>query len=203
MKKKIFMFTMVACLVILSIAGSSLAYFTDTDSKTTVFTSGNVDITLAVTPTEETNIFPGVAYEKLATVARVNNSEDAFVGLTIDLVGALGDIISLDGTVANTTAIANIIQPGNGYTAKYTEITDGFRVFIVVDNALTASSGSVAVPFTVNIPAIWDADDAATFTAATFTTVAYATQTVGFSENVAAVALKTAFADVWGAYPAN
>ena len=52
MKKKIFLFTLAACLIILSIAGSSLAYFTDTDAKTNVFTAGNVDITLKYEATD-------------------------------------------------------------------------------------------------------------------------------------------------------
>ena len=206
MKKKIFMFTLVACLVILSIAGSSLAYFTDVDKATTTFTAGDVDITLTVTPTEATKIFPGVTYNKLATVTSAANSEDAFVGLTIDLtsenVTDLQKIISLDGS-NGTTAIANVIKLGTGYTAKYIAIDKGFRVFVVVADALTATK-KVDVPFVIDIPAAWDFDDATIFTAATVTVTAYATQTEGFTAG-AENALKTAFntADAWSNCPAS
>ena len=210
MKKKIFMFTLVACLVILSIAGSSLAYFTDTDKATTTFTAGDVDITLTVTPTEATKIFPGVTYNNLATVTSAANSEDAFVGLTIDLtsenVANLQSIISLDGS-NGTTAIANVIKLGTGYTAKYIAIDKGFRVFVVVADALIANPtnpAAVDVPFTVSIPAEWDFDDATIFTAATVTVTAYATQTEGFNAG-AENALKTAFntAGAWLNCPAS
>ena len=206
MKKKIFMFTLVACLVILSIAGSSLAYFTDVDDATTTFTAGDVDIELTVDPTEQTKIFPGVDYEKTATVTSAATSENAFVGLTIDLtsenVANLQSIISLDGS-NGTTAIANVIKLGTGYTAKYIAIDKGFRVFVVVADAL-ATNNKVDVPFTVSIPAEWDFDDATIFTAATVTVTAYATQTEGFNAG-AENALKTAFntAGAWLNCPAS
>ena len=46
MKKKIFGITLAVCLIVLSIASTTMAYFTDTDTKTNVFTAGNVDIML-------------------------------------------------------------------------------------------------------------------------------------------------------------
>ena len=207
MKKKIFMFTLAACLIILSVAGSSLAYFTDVDKATTTFTAGDVDITLTVTPTEATKIFPGVDYEKTATVTSAANSEDAFVGLTIDLtsenVANLQSIISLDGS-NGTTAIADVIKLDSGYTAKYIAIDKGFRVFVVVANALTATNNKVDVSFNVSIPAEWDFDDATIFTAATVTVTAYATQTEGFNAG-AENALKSAFntSDAWLNCPAS
>lgn len=45
-KNKIFRIAMAALLVVLSIAGTSMAYFTDVQEATNVFTAGNVDITL-------------------------------------------------------------------------------------------------------------------------------------------------------------
>lgn len=46
MKKKITAIALVVCLVAVAVVGGSLAYFTDTDAKTNVFTTGNVDIQL-------------------------------------------------------------------------------------------------------------------------------------------------------------
>ena len=46
LKKKIFGIALVVGILVVSIVSSTMAYFTDTDSKTNVFTSGNVRITL-------------------------------------------------------------------------------------------------------------------------------------------------------------
>ena len=46
MKKKILALSMCIALAAIAIVGASLAYFTDTDAKTNVFTTGKVDITL-------------------------------------------------------------------------------------------------------------------------------------------------------------
>ena len=60
MKKKIFGITLAVCLIVLSIASTTMAYFTDTDEMSKTFTFGNVDIKL----TEDTtfasgNVYPG------------------------------------------------------------------------------------------------------------------------------------------------
>ena len=47
-KKKVFALALSVCIVVLSIASSSRAYFTDTASYTNTFTSGKVDILLTV-----------------------------------------------------------------------------------------------------------------------------------------------------------
>ena len=49
MKKKIFAIALAAMLFALAIAGSSVAYFTDTEKATNVFTAGDVDIQLTYT----------------------------------------------------------------------------------------------------------------------------------------------------------
>ena len=46
MKKKIVTCSLVVALLVIGVIGASLAYFTDTDSKDNVFTTGNVDIEL-------------------------------------------------------------------------------------------------------------------------------------------------------------
>lgn len=46
MKKKIFAIALAASIAVLAIAGTSMAYFTDTKQYTNVFTAGKVDITL-------------------------------------------------------------------------------------------------------------------------------------------------------------
>ena len=63
MKKKIFAIAVAACLAVLMIAGASLAYFTDTQQYTNVFTAGNVKISLTEAPTAQD------AYRNVVTVA--------------------------------------------------------------------------------------------------------------------------------------
>ena len=45
-KKKIVSLCLAAVLVVMAIAGATVAYFTDTDAKTNTFTVGNVKIEL-------------------------------------------------------------------------------------------------------------------------------------------------------------
>lgn len=46
LKKKLVGFACAAILIVMAIGGSTIAYFTDTDSKTNTFTYGDVDVTL-------------------------------------------------------------------------------------------------------------------------------------------------------------
>ena len=70
MKKKIVSIALVLCLALVAIAGASLAYFTDTDDATNVFTSGKVDITLnEVFDEENAQLIPGVDIQKDVTIS--------------------------------------------------------------------------------------------------------------------------------------
>lgn len=72
-KKKIISLCLAAVLVVMAVAGATVAYFTDTDSKDNTFTVGNVDITLAE-PSWNTNgqesddVYPGEPLYKDPTV---------------------------------------------------------------------------------------------------------------------------------------
>ena len=86
MKKKIFIIALAACLFALSIAGSSIAYFTDVEEATNVFTTGDVNITLTYKENvvendddDDTNnafelsslVYPGQTYEMDAIIAPI------------------------------------------------------------------------------------------------------------------------------------
>ena len=208
MKKKIFMITLAACLLVLSIAGSSYAYFTDTDAKSTVFTAGNVDITLTYNAPEG-KFFPGQEYTNInASIANVG-SEDAYVGAIIELSKAnLNTILTATGDTDNIpAAIAKVFKGIDAKeentvvnTVKYVE-TDGVcKIFVVVE-AAKAKNETANIFTSVKIPAEWDNAQMAVFNDMNVKVTAYATQTVGFG--TAAQALTTAFpaADAWGAYP--
>ena len=90
MKKKIVVFAIVACLAVMAIAGASLAYFTDTDDATNVFTSGKVDITLNEVFDEETaQLIPGVDIQKDVTVSLSEDSVESYVWYTYAIPSAL------------------------------------------------------------------------------------------------------------------
>ena len=135
MKKKIFMLAMAACLIVLSIAGSSLAYFTDTDEKTTVFTAGNVDIALSFTAPAG-NAYPNQEISAPATIKNTG-SEDAYVGAIITLeaggsdlrkiISTNGSVYTEDGISYNTVTISNLLTElvaSPDYTVEYTATTE-------------------------------------------------------------------------------
>lgn len=207
MKKKIFMFTLVACLVILSIAGSSLAYFTDTDAKLTTFTVGNVDIELSFTDLSATKLFPGQEYDCPAVITLADDSEDAYVGAVITILGTnLDTVLVPESDTAIPAAIKNIFEglEASGHTVKYTTVTGGYKIYFVQNAPLTnttTDANTTTVFSKVIIPDKWDHAQMNAFKTATVTVTAYATQTVGF--NNAVEALTTAFkTNGWGDYPA-
>lgn len=103
MKKKILAFSMVACLALVAIAGASLAYFTDTDEATNVFTSGKVDITLnEVFDEENAQLIPGVKIQKDVTISLSDDSVESYVWYTYAIPAVLDN--------ANDQAFNNIIH---------------------------------------------------------------------------------------------
>lgn len=90
MKKKIVAIAIVACLAVVAIAGASLAYFTDTDDATNVFTSGKVDITLNEEFDEENaQLIPGVDIQKDVTISLSEDSVESYVWYTYAIPAVL------------------------------------------------------------------------------------------------------------------
>lgn len=81
MKKKILAMCLCVAMLAIAIIGGTLAYFTDTDAETNVFTTGNVDIDLIeVFDDENAKLMPGAqnAITKEVTVKNTG-SETAYV----------------------------------------------------------------------------------------------------------------------------
>ena len=90
MKNKIVAIAIVACLALVAIAGASLAYFTDTDDATNVFTSGKVDITLnEVFDEESAQLVPGVDIQKDVTISLSQDSVESYVWYTYAIPAVL------------------------------------------------------------------------------------------------------------------
>ena len=113
MKKKILALSIVLCLAVTAIAGATLAYFTDEDEATNVFTSGKVDITLnenfgdqelipGVQEDENTTLIPGVDINKDVTISLSEDSVESYVWYTYAIPAALDN--------ANNDASANIVH---------------------------------------------------------------------------------------------
>lgn len=90
-KRKILSLALTLCMVAILAVGGTLAYFTDTDSKTNTFTVGNVDITLNdVFP--DGKLQPGKKLNKDVSITLENGSEDAYVWYTYTIPEALDNV---------------------------------------------------------------------------------------------------------------
>ena len=104
-KKKILAVALAASMAVLAVGGSSLAYFTDTDSADNVFTVGNVQIDLKE-PTwdaEEDHqyVYPG---EPLAKDPKVENIGSNPALIRVKLTGANGENDIVETRVGNSNS---------------------------------------------------------------------------------------------------
>ena len=95
-KKKIVSLCLAAVLVVMAIAGATVAYFTDTDAKDNTFTVGNVDITLTEPNWEGSGkedapeVYPGEPLAKDPTVTNVGKNP-CFVRISVANLMQFGD----------------------------------------------------------------------------------------------------------------
>lgn len=95
-KKKIVSLCLAAVLVVMAIAGATVAYFTDTDAKDNTFTVGNVGITLTEPNWEGSGkedapeVYPGEPLAKDPTVTNVG-SNPCFVRISVANLKQFGD----------------------------------------------------------------------------------------------------------------
>lgn len=83
-KRKLLLVAMSLCMVAILAMGTTLAYLTDTESATNVFTIGNVDIQLNDEFVQESKLLPGIDVSKVISVTNVG-TENAFVRVHIAL----------------------------------------------------------------------------------------------------------------------
>ena len=99
MKKKITAISLCAALLAIAIVGASLAYFTDTDAKDNVFTTGKVDITLNENFDQNSKLLPSTGSAQQGTlkngvkkeiqVKNEKGSEDTYVRVHIAIPAIL------------------------------------------------------------------------------------------------------------------
>lgn len=90
MKKKILTAALAVCMLATLVIGMSLAYFTDTDSKTNTFTVGNVDITLTEPgwlgdSADAVRLIPGKTIAKDPTIHVAEGSQTAYTFMKVQL----------------------------------------------------------------------------------------------------------------------
>lgn len=207
MKKKIFGITLAVALVVLSIAGTSLAYFSDTETATNTFTSGDgIKITLKYngtdvddeTPTsvlkvKDENVFPAQTFTRNATIENIG-SGDAYVGAIITISNDTNNIKDII-TAANIKLLFPEIA-ANGHEVRVAlDATNNTYTVYVVKTTELAQNGTDVFLENITIPAAWGNTEMAAFSGTKITVTAYAVQTVGFDG--ANAALTTAFEPAW------
>ena len=227
MKKKIFAIALAALLFALSIAGASVAYFTDVESATNVFTAGDVDISLTyagfgtnlddsadVINVDNEKVYPGQNFVVNATINNVG-TEDAYVGAIITLTGVseLVDsttvkVIDEVGENDNIPVSVRKFLVGlvdTGYSVKMATAGDVITVYVIKTDKLlgtdtneTSGDTNACIFTDVKVPTEWDNAEMKIFSGFKLDVKAYATQTGGFNDAVTAIS--TAFATDWAGY---
>ena len=113
MKKKIISLCLVVCLLAVAIIGGTLAYFTDTESKTNTFTMGNVNIEIQETFEEGATLLPGVKVPKEVYIKNTGTM-DAWVWFTMTYPAAYETSVSFQG---NNEPFLYIGYPGATWDA--------------------------------------------------------------------------------------
>lgn len=124
--KKALMMALALVLVVALTIGGTLAYLTDRDSKTNVFTVGDVRIELNEDFDQGATLIPGVDIEKAATVKNVGKN-DAWVWVKIAIPSAL-DNDDASKNVIHFNFSKDSVAPGlwnwDGYKYDVVDIND-------------------------------------------------------------------------------
>ena len=156
-KKKIVSLCLAAVLVVMAVAGATVAYFTDTDAKDNTFTVGNVDITLTEPNWEGSGkedapeVYPGA---KDPTVTNSGNNP-CFVRISVanlDQFDDKGDITYRTDYVAGKLG-ENWVLHTDGYfyynkVLAINETTDALFDQIVMPTGLTGNETTQAITVT-------------------------------------------------------
>lgn len=190
MKKKVTAIALAVCILAVAVIGATMAYFTDTDSKTNTFTFGKVDIDLTEDSTDENGavkgnkstdggitypgVLPGLVYSKVPTVTVKSDSLAAWVIIT----ATVPTVYDWDGLFNGRIDMMN-------FTKVKKTVGENTVYYFYANAAVTA--GSSVTPFTkVKInPALTQNDVAKKFD---MVINAYAIQKDGFSDAEAAFA---------------
>ena len=204
-KKKVFALALATCIIVLSIASSSIAYFTDTATYTNTFTSGNVSISLTVNGTDvdttrsytASSVSPGDSFNRETVITIGDGSDEAFFGAIITVKDTNGAF------TANTVYTIFTGLKGNAdRVVKVNAISGGYEIFVAFTGEYYKTGTAEATVFSsIDIPGTWNNDQMTKFSGVEIDVTAYAVQTVGLNGDGqgAEYALGAAFAE-WQNY---
>ncbi len=192
MKKKVTAIALAVCILAVAVIGATMAYFTDTDSKTNTFTFGKVDIDLTEDSTDANGavkgdisadggitypgVLPGLVYSKIPTVTVKNDSLDAWVIIT----ATVPTVYDWDGLFNDSIDTANF--------TKDKKIVGENTVYYFYANA-AVTAGSSVTPFTeVKINPALTQNDVKNLPTFNVVVNAYGIQKDGFDDAKAAFA---------------
>lgn len=181
-KKKIVSLCLVAVLVVMAIAGATVAYFNDTKTETNTFTVGNIQIKLDETDitdntkrTETGNdygdMYPGRTVTKDPTVHNVG-ANSAYIRAKVTITGGVGmlPLLFQDMTFENGTTFdeqyfqyftALVGELGEGWTFVGTEGSGADITFVFkYDDVLAKDTATTPLFSSLTIPASYDGKDA-------------------------------------------
>lgn len=150
MKKKILALCVVAIIAVTAIAGASLAYLTDNEAKTNVFTVGKVDIELtepnwdATGAAEAEDVYPGEPLAKDPTVKNIG-ANPCFVRVS---VSDLDQFVEKYGDTAMITYRTDYVDGKLG--ENWVLHTDGYFYYnkvLAVDETTDALFDQIVIPF--------------------------------------------------------
>ncbi len=150
MKKKILALCVVAIIAVTAIAGASLAYLTDNEAKTNVFTVGKVDIELtepnwdATGAAEADDVYPGEPLAKDPTVKNIG-ANPCFVRVS---VSDLDQFVEKYGDTAMITYRTDYVDGKLG--ENWVLHTDGYFYYnkvLAVDETTDALFDQIVIPF--------------------------------------------------------
>jgi len=190
-KRKLVVITLLACIFTAAVANTTIAYFTDQESKTNTFTyGGGVEIQLTETNSDSiyTVTAAGQVIDQSPTVQNIGADGIYVAGILTLKSGTkyLSDKVSLEAENGKT-AITDFLSGGafadgqSDFLVKATTNgTDTFTVYVLYKQPL-ASNASVQLFEGIRIPNGWNTEDMQYMSDLAVTIDAYATQTVGFT----------------------
>ena len=201
MKKKIFVVALAVCLLAVSIVGSSMAYFTDTEQYTNTFTIGNVAITLTAggqtvdgqtLELADANVYPSNVLNKNVTITNTSANDAAYVGAIVTLQNVDGRLGLTADTVKTFLTGGLMSDSTNNATVEVVDDGNGTITIYVVANAAVVKGGTALIFENIAIPAAWNNEQMGAFANLKLDVKAYATQTAGMTDG-ALKALQAAF----------
>lgn len=210
MKKKIVIVSLIVCILVLSIASTTMAYFTDTEEATNTFTVGDVKIKLTEIKQDGTqaeadgtalqlvynNIYPTQTILKQPTITNISTADNVYIGAVITLKTVEKNETDFKEEIANLFADENAVKAflsggalntADGYAVKVVA-TDAYTYTVyIIAKASVAKDIGVALFEDLVIPATWDNEDMAIFSTLSIKVDAYATQVAGLADGVTAI----------------